>query len=224
MGVVGTFSYIRSQVSPAVKIVAVSKNQGTDSILQLYNVGHRLFGESKVQELMQKYRELPNDIQWHMIGHLQRNKVKYVAPFVALIHSVDSITLLEEIDKQGKKNNRIIDYLFELRIAAEESKYGLSSEQLHAIIASGDYARFSFARPCGLMGIASFTDNREQIRKEFMLLHDSFLALKEKYFSDKPWFSELSMGMSNDYPIALDCGSTMLRLGTIIFGQSDYAK
>jgi len=199
------------------RLIAVSKTQSNEKILEAYQAGQRLFGENKVKELEKKWNELPKDIEWHMIGHLQSNKVKYIAPFVSLIHSVDSQKLLEEINKQGNRANRVIPCLLQVHIAQEDSKFGLSYEALMNLLDTvNDYP---FIKVTGLMGMATLTDNEEQIRKEFTQLKQYFETLKGKKFSKNIEMKELSMGMSSDYKIAVDEGSTLVRIGTAIFGE-----
>ena len=194
-----------------VTLVAVSKTKPVASLLEAHQAGQRDFGENKVQELVDKASVLPQNIRWHMIGHLQRNKVKYIAPFVSLIHSVDSFRLLNEIDKQGKKNDRVIDCLLQVRIAQEETKFGLAFENCNEILNQNNYTH---VRIRGLMGMASFTDNQIQIESEF-----KSLAQYYKQYQDQYDWDTLSMGMSGDYPLALSCGSTMIRVGSRIFGS-----
>lgn len=198
--------------------MAVSKTQPEEAILELYRQGQRDFGENRVQELLPKYQALPKDIRWHLIGHLQSNKVKYIAPFVHLIHSVDSIDLLTEIDKQAAKNQRIIDCLLQFHIAKESSKYGLHPNAPNSW-AQNQFDAWPHVRICGLMGMATFTDDMEQVRGEFQLLRRIFDGLKERFFSEKEHFRHLSMGMSDDYLVAIEAGSTMVRIGTLLFGD-----
>ena len=199
------------------RLIAVSKTQPPETIREAYNAGQRLFGENKVKELEKKWSVLPKDIEWHFIGHLQTNKVKYIAPFISLIHSVDSLRLLTEINKQGNSANRLIACLLQVNIAREESKFGLSVEELNKLLETvNDYP---FVKVTGLMGMATLTDDQEQIRKEFGMLKQLFDSLKEKKFSKNIEMKELSMGMSADYRIALELGSTMVRVGTAIFGE-----
>ncbi|HNW89001.1 MAG TPA: YggS family pyridoxal phosphate-dependent enzyme, partial [Bacteroidales bacterium] len=207
-----------------VKLVAVSKTQPVADILCAYNSGHRIFGENKVQEIVEKQSQLPADIEWHMIGHLQTNKVKYIASFVSLIHSVDSLKLLKEIDKEAAKNNRVIDCLFEFYIASEESKFGLTIEEARDILFSDEYKLMRNIRICGVMGVASFVDDENTIRGEFKRLRQNFNDLKTNFFQDKEYFREISMGMSSDYQIAIEEGSTIVRIGTSIFGERNYPK
>ncbi|MBX2942163.1 MAG: YggS family pyridoxal phosphate-dependent enzyme [Cyclobacteriaceae bacterium] len=199
------------------KLIAVSKNQPIEKIMEAYHEGHRVFGENKARELEKKWNELPKDIEWHMIGHMQTNKVKYIAPFVSLIHSVDSQKLLEEINKQGNKANRVIPCLLQIHIAREDSKFGLKYDELLTLLETvNDYP---FVKVTGLMGMATLTDDASIIREEFARLKQYFDELKSKKFSKNIEIKELSMGMSADYPIAVDLGSTMVRIGTSIFGE-----
>jgi len=207
-----------------VKLVAVSKTQSVESILHAFNTGQRIFGENKVQELSEKQPQLPTDIKWQMLGHLQTNKVKYIAPFVSLIHSVDSLKLLKEIDNEAAKNKRIIDCLLEIYIAREESKFGLTMEEALDILNSDDYKKMNHIRICGVMGVASFIDDLAIVRGEFKTLTGIFSELKSEFFPDKDYFSEISMGMSSDYQIAIEEGATMVRIGTAVFGERDYSK
>ncbi len=213
---------IKRELPPHVKLVAVTKTHPVDTIMQAYSTGHKIFGENKVQELVSKYDLMPKDVEWHLIGHLQTNKVKYIAPFVSLIHSVDSLKLLSVIDKEAQKCNRIIDCLLQVYIASEETKFGLSADELHELLQSPELEQLQNVRVCGLMGMATFTDNMQQVRMEFRFLKNLFDEVKLRYFSAKPWFKDLSMGMSNDYRIAVEEGSTMVRIGTNIFGHRSY--
>lgn len=201
------------------KLVAVSKTHPATAVQTLYNEGQRIFGENKVQELTGKYKALPKDIQWHLIGHLQTNKVKYIAPFVSLIHSVDSLKILQEIDKQAEKSNRSIDCLLQIFIADEETKFGLSKEELHELLSSTAYQSMHHIRICGLMGMATNTDDQAQIESEFEGLKQLHTDVKAKYFSTATHFTELSMGMSSDYHLALKHGATLVRVGSSIFGN-----
>ncbi|MDR2122349.1 MAG: YggS family pyridoxal phosphate-dependent enzyme [Flavobacteriaceae bacterium] len=200
-----------------VTLIAVSKTRTSEEILEMYRAGQRDFGENKVQELIQKQEILPKDIRWHQIGHLQKNKVKYIVPFIHLIHSVDSEELLRIIDKEAEKNNRTLGVLLQIKIAQEDTKYGLSFENAFRILEKKRSGKFPHISIEGLMGMASFTDNREQIIEEFSSLH-RFYAQHQKDFR----LTVLSMGMSDDYPIAIECGSTMVRIGTKLFGKRDY--
>ena len=204
-------SALIQSIPSTVTLVAVSKTKPVASLLEAHQAGQRDFGENKVQELVDKASVLPQNIRWHMIGHLQRNKVKFIAPFVSLIHSVDSFRLLNEIDKQGKKNDRVIDCLLQVRIAQEESKFGLTFENCNEILNQNNYTH---VRIRGLMGMASFTDNQIQIESEFKSLAQYYKQYQNQYDWDT-----LSMGMSGDYPLALSCGSTMIRVGSRIFGS-----
>ena len=204
-------SALIQSIPSTVTLVAVSKTKPVASLLEAHQAGQRDFGENKVQELVDKASVLPQNIRWHMIGHLQRNKVKYIAPFVSLIQSVDSFRLLNEIDKQGKKNDRVIDCLLQVRIAQEETKFGLTFENCNEILNQNNYTH---VRIRGLMGMASFTDNQIQIESEF-----KSLAQYYKQYQDQYDWDILSMGMSGDYPLALSCGSTMIRVGSRIFGS-----
>ncbi len=201
-----------------VKLVAVSKTQPPSRIMDLYEQGQRLFGENRVQELVPKYRQLPSEIEWHLIGHLQTNKVKYIAPFVAMIQSVDRFKLLREIEKQAEKAGRTIDCLLQFHIAQEETKFGFHEEEAMAMLESEAFRTLSRVRLCGVMGMATFTDDRAQVRREFRSLRRLFERLKATYFADQPHFCEVSMGMSGDWEIAVDEGSTMVRLGSLLFG------
>lgn len=202
-----------------VKLLAVSKTKTVEEIKEAYEAGQRLFGENMVQELVDKYELLPKDIQWHLIGHLQSNKVKYIAPFISMIQSVDSLKLLQEIDKHAHKNNRIIDCLLQVYIADEETKYGLGFDELIALLRSDEYAGLNHVRIRGFMGIATNTENEKQIKEEFYELKTFFDGIKQSYFRQDPTFDILSMGMSSDYKIAIEQGSNMVRLGSTVFGQ-----
>ncbi len=206
---------IRSGLPPHVTLVAVSKTKPVELIMEAYQAGQRVFGENKIQEMADKHAQLPKDIQWHMIGHVQTNKVKHMAPFVSLIHGVDSLKLLAEIDKQAQKNNRTIDCLLQIHIAREESKFGLDENELFELLASDDFRKFQNVQVKGLMGMATFTDNQDQIVKEFTFLKRLFDRCKIGH----PQFTILSMGMSGDYPLAISAGSTMIRIGSSIFGD-----
>lgn len=201
-----------------VKLVAISKTKPNEDILEAYRAGQRIFGENKIQEMTDKQEELPEDIEWHMVGHVQRNKVKYMAPFVSLIHAVDSQKLLKEINKRAKQNGRVINCLLQIKIAEEDSKFGISSEEAREILASEVYSKMQNVKIIGLMGMATFTDDEDQVRSEFRYLKSTFEELKMDY----PDLQELSMGMSGDYEIAVDCGSTMVRIGSSIFGERNY--
>lgn len=195
-------------------MVAVSKTKPVSDLMEAYNAGQRVFGENKIQEMVDKWAQMPKDIEWHMIGHVQTNKVKYMAPFVSLIHGVDSLKLLEEINKQASKNNRIIDCLLQIHIAEEETKFGLDEKELSTILASPTFKEMENIRIVGLMGMATFTDNQDQIKKEFTHLK----AIFDQFTIHNSQFTILSMGMSGDYQLAISCGSTMVRIGSSIFG------
>ena len=205
-----------------VQLVAISKYHPNEYIEAAYAEGHRIFGESHEQELRQKHETLPKDIQWHFIGHLQTNKVKYIAPYVTMIEAVDSLKLLKEIDKQAAKCERVIDVLLELHIAEEETKYGLTPEGLRELLAAGEWRSMEHVRICGLMMMASYVDDEEQIRSEFRLAKSLFDEVKAQYFADCDYFCERSWGMSHDYLLAVQEGSTMVRVGTTIFGPRVY--
>jgi pyridoxal phosphate enzyme (YggS family) len=202
-----------------VSLIAVSKTKPASDIQTLYDAGQRAFGENKVQELVEKYEVLPKDIEWHLIGHLQSNKVKYIAPFVHLIHGVDSFKLLKEINKEGVKCNRIIPCLLQFHIAQEETKFGFSFEEAQEMLESKEFVELQNVAIYGVMGMASFTENENQIHEEFQTLHNYFQLIKSHYFKFNPEFKELSMGMSGDYKIAMEEGSTMVRVGSTIFGS-----
>lgn len=202
----------------AVTLVAVSKTHPPERILELYRSGLRVFGENRVQELVEKYEALPKDIEWHLIGHLQSNKVKYIVPFVRMIHSVDSLRLLQEIDKQARKAGRIVDCLLQFHIAREETKFGLDETEARALLDSPEYRALTAVRLCGVMGMASFSPDEALVRAEFRHLRGIFQRLKETYFQTAPHFREVSMGMSSDWRIAVEEGSTMVRIGSLLFG------
>jgi pyridoxal phosphate enzyme (YggS family) len=212
-------SELLQKLPASVSLVAVSKTKPVSAILEAYDLGQRDFGENKVQELVDKNEQLPKDIRWHLIGHLQSNKVKYIAPFVHLIHSVDSLRLLMEINKQGAKNHRTIDCLLQFHIAQEETKFGLNLAEAIELLESEDFKSFNHVRICGVMGMASFTEDFELIRTEFRTLKGNYSTLKERFFNDSNNFKELSFGMSSDYSIAIEEGSTMIRVGSTLFGE-----
>lgn len=201
------------------KVIAVSKTKPVEAIQAFYDKGQRLFGENKVQELCDKAAILPKDIEWHLIGHLQSNKVKYIAPFVSLIHAVDSEKLLEEINKQAIKNKRVIPCLLQIHIAKEETKFGLSADEVREMLTKNALNTFSNIEIHGLMGMATNTDNIKLIEQEFETLHQLFLSIKKEFFPTSSYFKELSMGMSSDYPLALKHGATMIRVGSVLFGN-----
>ncbi|HEX9980304.1 MAG TPA: YggS family pyridoxal phosphate-dependent enzyme [Flavobacterium sp.] len=205
---------IKSALPPHVTLVAVSKTKPVAALTEAYDAGQRIFGENRIQEMNEKFELMPKDVEWHMIGHIQTNKIKYMAPFVNLVHGVDSLKVLAELDNQAFKNNRIIDCLLQIHIAEEETKFGFSEVELDAILSNDEIKQFKNIKVKGLMGMATFTENKEQIKKEF-------LNLKSIYdrFSKDQEFQILSMGMSGDYHLAIDCGSTMIRIGSSIFGD-----
>lgn len=219
-----TFEDLTAALSPTkTMLIAVSKTKPMESILALYQKGQRQFGENKVQEVTHKQEQLPKDIAWHFIGHLQSNKVKYIAPFIALIHSVDSSKLLKEINKQARKNERVIDCLLQFKIAAEDSKYGMTLTDARALLTSDGFASFQNIRMVGVMGMATFTDDEAQVRQEFKQLKTIFETLKTDHFAEQDSFKEISMGMSGDYQVAIEEGSTMVRIGSLLFGARNYA-
>jgi PLP dependent protein len=213
---------IRQHIPPHVRLVCVSKFNPNESILAAYETGERIFGESKVQELCGKHETLPQDIIWHFIGHLQTNKIKYIVPFVSLIHGVDSYKLLSEIDKQAAKVGKVVNCLLQVHIAKEETKFGFSGEELLQTLEVGEWKNLKNVRICGLMGMATYTDNREQIRDEFRGLKEIFDEVKAGYFATENSFCELSMGMSDDFRVAIEEGSTLVRVGSSIFGSRMY--
>jgi pyridoxal phosphate enzyme (YggS family) len=209
---------IKSSLPEHVTLVAVSKTKPVADLMEAYNVGQRIFGENKIQEMTEKWEQMPKDIQWHMIGHIQTNKVKFMAPYVSLIHGVDSLKLLEEINKQALKNNRIIDCLLQIHIAEEETKFGLDEEELNDLLTSESFKNLNNIKIVGLMGMATFTENQNQIKKEFEHLKSIFDKL-ELQNTKNCELNTLSMGMSGDYKLAIVCGSTMVRIGSSIFGE-----
>lgn len=222
MGVVENLNKVRSNLPDHVSLVAVSKTKPDEMIMEAYEAGQRDFGENKVQDLAAKQTRLPGDIRWHMIGHLQTNKIKYLASFVHMIHGVDSLKLLAAINKAGAKQQRIIDCLLQVRIASEETKFGLSGEEAHAIVGSELFREMKNIRIRGLMGMATYTENRAQIRSEFQRLNLIFDEMKASAFRDADFFDQRSYGMSGDYLLAIEEGSTMVRVGSLIFGLRNY--
>ena len=212
----------KNDLPEGVKLIAITKTKPNEEILEAYNAGHKVFGENKVQELVSKYESLPGDIEWHMVGHLQSNKVKYIAPFVHLIHGVDRSKLFNVIDKEGKKNNRVLDILMQFHIATEETKFGFNMQEAKDLLDSESFKGYEHIRVRGVMGMATFTEDMEQVRTEFKELVNAFNELKKNYFSDDPGFTEISMGMSNDYQVAIEEGATMVRIGSLIFGKRNY--
>ncbi len=216
MSITNNLNKIKSELPKEVTLVAVSKTKPNEAILEAYDGGQRIFGENKVQELTQKHEDLPKDIEWHIIGHLQSNKVKYIAPFVKLIHAVDSFKLLLEINKQGQKNGRIIDCLLQVKIAQEESKFGLDFDEAEFLFTEA--RNLASLNIVGFMGMATFTDNKDQLKNEFKSLNNFF----EQFRTQHPQITTLSMGMSGDYHTAIEQGSTMIRVGSAIFGERNY--
>lgn len=221
MSIANNLLSIKNNLPEHVTLVAVSKTKPVSDLMEAYEAGQRIFGENKIQEMTEKWEQMPKDIQWHMIGHVQTNKVKFMAPFVQLIHGVDSLKLLKEINKQAFKNNRTIDCLLQIYIAEEETKFGLDEEEVTALLNSAEFKEMKNIRIVGLMGMATFTDNQEQIKKEFTHLKSVFDKLKSLH-TDNCQLNTLSMGMSGDYKLAIDCGSTMIRVGSSIFGNRNY--
>lgn len=208
----------RSELPEGVKLVAISKTKPNEDLMEAYEAGQRIFGENKIQEMTDKWEQLPKDIEWHMVGHVQRNKVKYMAPYVSLIHAVDSLKLLKEINKRAKQNERTIHCLLQIKIAEEDSKFGISRDEAREILESEAYKKMKHARIVGLMGMATFTDDEAQVRQEFERLQH----IAADFQKDFPELTEVSMGMSGDYHIALECGTTMVRIGSSIFGERNY--
>jgi pyridoxal phosphate enzyme (YggS family) len=215
---------IKSILPDHVTLVAVSKTKPIEDIQEAYNAGQRVFGENKIQEMVDKYDALPKDIQWHMIGHLQSNKVKYMAHFVDLIHGVDKLKTLAVINKEAKKNNRIINCLLQAKIAKEDTKFGLSFDEIESILTSDEFALLQNINICGLMGMATFTEDTTQIKSEFTALKHFFDKLQNSHLPDNANLKMLSMGMSGDYEIAIENGSTMIRVGSSIFGSRNYNR
>lgn len=213
---------VRATVPSNVTLIAVSKTKPVSDLQEAYDAGQRIFGENKALEMRDKHQTLPSDIQWHFIGHLQTNKIKYIAPFVTLIHAIDSLSLLEAVNKEAAKNDRIIDCLLQFHIAQEETKFGLDIEEAKSLLKSESFKNLKNINICGVMGMATFTDNAAQVRNEFKNLKNIFETLKENYFKDNGSFKEISMGMSDDYPIAIEEGATMVRVGSKIFGARNY--
>jgi len=213
---------LKAVIPDHVEIIAVSKRKPVVDIMQAYEAGHRIFGENRVQELIEKQPLLPGDINWHMIGHLQTNKVKYIAPFVGMIHSVDSLKLLLAIDREAAKNDRVIPVLLQVHIADEENKFGFSEDELDSLFDSPEFFFLKNVSIDGLMGMATYTEDLEKIRSEFRCLGEIFSRVKNAYFAGSDHFRHISMGMSGDYEIAIEEGSTMIRVGTVIFGDRTY--
>lgn len=222
MSIQNNINAIRLHIPSRVQLVCVSKFHSNNEILEAYQVGERIFGESKVQEMCDKHETLPKDIQWHFIGHLQTNKIKYIVPFVELIHGVDSIKLLEEINKQAQKSDKKVNCLLQVYIAKEDTKFGFTAEELVEFLKQDILKDFQHVSICGLMGMATFTNDKIQIRNEFKSLKSLFDTVKVDFFENKPEFKEISMGMSDDFQIAINEGSTMVRVGSSIFGARNY--
>lgn len=222
MSIKQNLNNIKSTLPEQVTLVAVTKTKPLSDILEAYNAGQLVFGENKIQEMVDKYGQLPKDIKWHMIGHVQRNKVKYMAHFVSLIHGVDSFKLLKEINKQAQKHDRIINCLFQLKIASEESKFGMTAQDASGILKSEEFSELTHIKVIGFMGMATFTDNKNQIKNEFIFLKQTFSDLKHLK-TENCKLETLSIGMSSDYQLAIDCGSTMIRVGSSIFGARNYS-
>lgn len=219
MSIASKIAELRAVLPSSVELIAVSKTYPPSAVMEAYEAGQRVFGENRPQELVEKYRQLPGDIRWHLIGGLQTNKVKYVAPFVTMIHSGESARLLEVIHKEALKNDRVIDVLLEVHIAREASKHGWQEDELLAYLATGAYRELTGVRFRGVMGVATFTDDMECVRAEFTRLNALFARLRSEFFDDR--FDTLSMGMTADYPVAVECGSTMVRIGSYIFGARE---
>ena len=221
MSISNNLDHIKSQLPKHVTLVAVSKTKPVEDLMEAYHAGQRIFGENKIQEMVEKYELLPKDIQWHMIGHVQRNKVKYMASFVSLIHGVDNFKLLKEINKQALKHNRIINCLLQIKIAKEDSKFGMSSEIAREILSSADLSELINIKIVGLMGMATFTSDQQQLEQEFTFLKQTHDQLKI-FKTDNCDLQTISMGMSGDFKLAINCGSTMVRVGSSIFGARNY--
>ena len=207
-----------------VTLVAVSKTKPVSDIQEAYDAGQRVFGENYPQEMRDKHEVLPADIQWHFIGHLQTNKIKYIIPFVTLIHSIDTANLLEAVDKEARKHNRVVDCLLQFHIALEETKFGLDLDEARQLLDSEAFTQMENVRICGVMGMGTFTDDMEEVRREFKHLKSIFDSLKQDYFAEQAQFKEISMGMSEDFPVAIEEGATLIRVGSKIFGPRNYNK
>lgn len=222
MNIADNLQQVLNELPEGVRLVAVSKFHPNEAIEEAYRSGQRVFGESKVQEMTAKYESLPKDIEWHFIGHLQTNKIKYIVPYVALIHGIDSYKLLVEVNKQAEKAGKVVNCLLQLHIAEEETKFGFSFEECRDMLAEGEWKTLSNIQLCGLMGMVTNTDDNEQIEKEFCSLSSFFKEVKDSWFADTEAFRELSMGMSHDYHQAIAAGSTLIRVGSKIFGDRTY--
>lgn len=215
---------LRANIPSGVTLVAVSKTKPVSDLQEAYDAGQRVFGENYPQEMRDKHEVLPQDIQWHFIGHLQTNKIKYIIPFVTLIHSIDTANLLEAVNKEAKKHDRVVDCLLQFHIALEETKFGLDLDEARQLLDSEAFKQMENVRICGVMGMGTFTDNMDEVRKEFKHLKSIFETLKKDYFANQLQFKEISMGMSEDYPIAIEEGATLIRVGSKIFGPRNYNK
>ncbi len=222
--IVANIEAIRAQLNSGVQLVAVSKLKPYEDIMAAYNGGHRVFGENYVQEIKEKYEQLPKDIIWHFIGHLQTNKVKYIIPFVSCIQSIDTPKLLAEVNRMAQKHNRVVDCLLQFHIAEESTKFGFSLQEALGMLSAPEWKQYAHVRICGVMGMATFTDNKEQVTGEFRTLKSYFSRLKAEYFAQADYFKEISMGMTDDYLIAQQEGSTIVRIGSAIFGKRVYAN
>ena len=222
MSIADEIKSITSQLPSGVKLVAVSKFHPVERLMQAYDAGQRIFGESRVQELEKKVQEMPKDVQWHFIGHLQTNKVRQLVPFVSLIHSVDSVKLLQSINKEAARIGRVVNVLLQLHVAQESAKFGFTVDELEALAGDGTFLALPNVKICGVMAMATNTDDEAEIRKEFAEAKEMFAYLKNGCFKNNECFSELSMGMSDDYHLAIEQGSTMVRIGTTIFGKREY--
>lgn len=222
MSIPDNLALIRKEIPDHVKLIAVSKTKPVEVLMEAYNAGQRLFGENKAQEMTLKQPLMPKDVEWHFIGHLQTNKVKYIVPFVKMIHSVDSLKLLSEINRLAGNHKRTIDCLLQFHISDEETKFGLNTEEARQMLTSTEFLEMKNVRICGVMGMASFTENLHQVRSEFQHLKNIFMELKNQHFDVENYFVEISMGMSGDYLVAIEEGSTMIRVGSLIFGDRTY--
>ena len=219
MSIKSNINILKESIPSEVKVVAVSKFHSSEEIMEAYEAGQRIFGENRVQELVQKSEDLPKDIEWHFIGVLQRNKVKQIAPFISLIHSVDSMRLMQEIDKQAAANNRSISCLLQIHVAEENTKSGFTPNECLKFLSDSVWKEYTHVKLTGIMGMATFTDNSDKVRSEFQKLRQLFDKVKTDYFANDSDFKEISMGMTGDYPVAINEGSTMIRVGTLIFGE-----
>jgi len=217
--IASNISLIRKQLPTGVKLVAVSKTRSVRDILEAYEAGQKCFGENRVQELLGKKDHVPWDVEWHLIGHLQSNKVKYIVPFISMIQSIDSYKLLSMINSEASRINRVVKCLLQLHIASEETKFGFSMEELTDALSESDIHQMSYVRICGVMGMATYTTDYKKVKQEFCYLKECFNVLKDKYFYNEKHFREISMGMSGDYNIAIEAGSTMVRIGSRVFGE-----